>query len=147
MSPTRSACPADDYRGDMADLTSMSLVELRELRTAINGEIQGRGHSRTATSLEGELMERVVANAYGGALAPLTNKSVDVILADGRTLQVKTRSLPRGETRFWQFDDSDFDLCVVILMDRETSQIDFARELSVAETKEHSVVHAGRGRQ
>jgi hypothetical protein len=124
------------------DLTSLSLAQLLALRNAINAEIKGRGHTRTATSLEGELMERVVADAYGGTLAPPTRKSVDVLLPDGRSIQVKTRSLPRGDMRFWQFDDLEFDFAVVISMDRETAEIVFAREVSREELHEHAAMVA-----
>jgi hypothetical protein len=120
----------------------MPLSELLALRNAINAEITKRGHIRTATSLEGELMERVVADAYGGELTPPTNKSVDVVLQDGTGIQVKVRSLRRGDTRFWSFEDFGFDSAVVISMDRETSEIIFARELTRAEMQEHSMLAA-----
>jgi len=127
------------------DLSTTPLVELLALRTAINAEIQKRGHARTATSLEGELMERVVADAYGGTLAPPTTKSVDVVLTDGTGVQVKTRSLPRGDTRFWQFDDFEFDIAVVVSMDRDSGEIIFAREIGRPEMEDKAVVHTGGG--
>jgi hypothetical protein len=130
---------------DVLHLPRMSLSELLALRSAIDSEIRARGYTRTATSLEGELMERLVADAYGGALAPPTSKSVDVILPDERTIQVKVRSLPRGDTRFWQFKDFDFDLCIVVSVDRDTSEILFARELTSAELEANAVIHAGGG--
>lgn len=130
---------------DLPDLSKLPLPELLALRNSINSEIKRRGHTRTATSLEGELMERVVADAYGGKLAPPTNKSVDVLLEDGTAIQVKVRSLPRGDTRFWAFEDFKFDLAVVISMDRDTAEILFARELTRAEMHEHAAVHAGGG--
>ena len=129
----------------LPDLSTRPLAELMAWRTAINAEIHARGHARTATSLEGELMERAVADAYGGSLAPPTTKSVDVHLPDGTGIQVKTRSLPRGDTRFWQFDDFEFDLAVVVSMDRDSADILFARELTRAEMEQHAVVHAGGG--
>jgi len=124
------------------NLSDTPLAELLALRSAINAEITKRGHIRTAASLEGELMERVVADAYGGQLSPPTNKSVDVVLQDGSGIQVKVRSLPRGVTRFWSFGDFDFDSAVVISMDRDTSGIIFARELTRAEMQEHSMLAA-----
>lgn len=124
------------------DLSEMPLAELLALRSAINAEVTKRGHIRTATSLEGELMERVVADAYGGELAPPTYKSVDVVLQDGSGIQVKVRSLPRGDTRFWSFADFEFDSAVVISMDRDTAEIIFARELTRVEMQEHSMLAA-----
>jgi len=87
-------------------------------------------------------MERVVADAYEGELTPPTRRSVDVVAGDGRAIQVKVRSLPRGSTRFWQFEDLDFDVAVVIAMDRDTAEIDWARELSAAQVAEVSTTHA-----
>ena len=129
----------------MPVLSQVTLPDLLVLRNAINAEIRGRGHTRTATSLEGELMERVVADAYDGTLAPPTNKSVDVLLSDGRTIQVKCRSLPKGDTRFWSFDDFEFTMAVVISMDRDSAQILFARQLTRPELEAHAVAHAGGG--
>ena len=130
---------------DALHLTSTPLDELLALRSAISSEIKARGYTRTATSIEGELMERVVADAYEGVLAPPTSKSVDVVLPDERTIQVKVRSLPRGDTRFWQFEDFEFDIGIVVAMDRDTSEILFARELSQVELRENSVVHLNGG--
>ena len=130
---------------DALHLTSKPLDELLALRSAISSEIKARGYTRTATSIEGELMERVVADAYEGVLAPPTSKSVDVVLPDERTIQVKVRSLPRGDTRFWQFEDFEFDIGIVVAMDRDTSEILFARELSQVELRENSVVHSNGG--
>jgi hypothetical protein len=90
-------------------------------------------------------MERIVADAYEGVLAPPTSKSVDVLLSDERTIQVKVRSLPRGDTRFWQFEDFEFDFAVVVSMDRDTAEIMFARELTRAELEANAVIHAGGG--
>lgn len=78
-------------------------------------------------------MERVVADAYEGTLTAPGTKSADVILDDGRTIQVKHRSLPAGESRHWPFKDLDFDLAVVINVDRDTGQIVWAREVTRAE--------------
>ena len=127
------------------DLSTLSLGELLAQRGAISAEIKARGYTRTATSTEGELMERIVADAYEGVLAPPTSKSVDVLLPDERTIQVKVRSLPRGDTRFWQFEDFEFDLAVVVSMDRDTAVILFARELTRAELEANAVIHAGGG--
>ncbi len=78
------------------ELGGMSLEELLSLRRAIDAEFKARGHSRTASSLAGELIERVVSVAYSGQLVPVGAKSVDVVANDGRRLQVKVRSLPNG---------------------------------------------------
>lgn len=134
--------PPDAHPSDPASLARLPLRDLLALRNAIDQEIASRGHTRTAASLHGELMERVVADAYEGELTPPTRRSVDVVAGDGRAIQVKVRSLPRGSTRFWQFEDLDFDVAVVIAMDRDTAEIDWARELSAAQVAEVSTTHA-----
>lgn len=115
------------------NLAAMSLNELLALRNAIDKEITCRGHTRTSSSLAGELIERTVSVAYKGKLADVGNKSVDVIASDGRKLQVKTRSLPKGDLRHWAFRDFNFDAAVVVAVDRATLTIDWARELTSAE--------------
>lgn len=122
----------------LRELTTVDLRDLLLRRNAITAEIRRRGHTRAATSIEGELMERAVANAYGGQLTPMNNKSVDVILSDSRTIQVKTRSLAGGDLRFWSFRDFDFDIAVVISMDRDSAEIIFAREIGPSEMQEHA---------
>lgn len=81
------------------DLATMSLHELLASRTAIEKEIANRSYTRTSSSRAGELIERTAAVAYNGRLANVGAKSVDVISADGRGLQVKARSLPKGDLR------------------------------------------------
>lgn len=127
------------------DLSTLPLKELLALRNAIDAEIQGRGHARTASSLAGELMERVVADAYGGQLERAGEKSSDVLLPDGRRVQVKMRSLPPDDYRHWPFSDLDFHLAVVISIDRATSAINWARELSTAEAATIAKPHAKDG--
>lgn len=90
-------------------------------------------------------MERVVADAYGGALATPGTKSIDVVLGDGRGIQVKARSLPPGELRHWSFSDLDFDLAVVVNIDRSTGQIVWAREMTADEVTELALPHANGG--
>ena len=127
------------------NLPELSLKELLALRNAIDKEIAVRGHTRTSSSLAGELMERTVAVAYNGKLADVGNKSVDVIAGDGRGLQVKTRSLPKGDLRHWAFRDFNFDAAVVIAVDRSTSTIDWARELSRTEAEAIAKPHSTDG--
>lgn len=90
-------------------------------------------------------MEHVVADAYGGALAKPGTKSIDVVLGDGRGIQVKARSLPPGDLRHWSFSDFDFDLAVVVNIDRSTGQIVWAREMTADEVTELALPHAKGG--
>lgn len=127
------------------NLSAMSLNELLALRNAIDEEIAARGHTRTSSSLAGELIERTVSVAYNGKLADVGNKSVDVIAPDGRGIQVKTRSLPKGDLRHWAFRDFNFDATVVVAVDRATSTIDWARELTRAEAEGIAKPHSKDG--
>lgn len=127
------------------NLGEMSLDEMLVLRRAIDVEIQARGHSRTASSLAGELIERTVSVAYGGQLLGVGAKSVDVVAPDGRRLQVKTRSLPKGELMHWAFRGFDFDAAVVVAVDRETSAIGWARELTAQQVRAMARPHAKDG--
>ena len=116
--------------------------ELLTLRRAIDVEIEARGHIRTASSLTGELLERTVSFAYMGQLVPVGARSVDVVAGDGRRLQVKVRSLPKGDLRHWSFRDFEFDAAVVVAVDRATSEIDWARELSQIEVSTLAKSHS-----
>lgn len=129
----------------IVNLHEMPLEELLVLRRSIDAEIEARGQSRTASSLAGELIERTVSVAYGGQLLRVGAKSVDVIASDGRRLQVKTRSLPKGDLRHWAFKGFDFDAAVVVAVDRETSMIDWARELTADEVRASARPHASDG--
>jgi hypothetical protein len=126
-------------------LSEMSMEELLALRRAIDAEIEARGHSRTASSLAGELLERTVSIAYGGQLVQVGAKSVDVVAGDGRRLQVKVRSLPKKDLRHWAFRDFNFDAAVVVAANRATSAIDWARELSTEEVRALVRPHATDG--
>lgn len=116
-------------------LNELSVGELLALRREIDMELEARGHIRTASSLAGELLERTVSLAYRGQLAPVGTKSVDVLTEDGRRLQIKVRSLPQGDLRHWSFRDFHFDAAVVVAVDRATSAIEWARELTEAEVR------------
>jgi len=125
-----TSAPASVHRPMPSGLDRASLVELLTWRNQIDAELKARGHVRTASSVAGELMERAVADAYAGELLKQGAKSSDVKLPDGRRIQVKTRSLPPGDQRHWAFKDLDFDMAVVIRLDRETFGVDWARELT-----------------
>lgn len=92
-----------------------------------------RGIVRTRNAPAGDLAERLVADAYGGTLAPNSAKSHDVLTADGRRLQVKCRVLadPRAQV-FSVFRSWDFDACVFVRFDPVTYNVLQGYELPVA---------------
>jgi hypothetical protein len=112
------------------DLTDRSLRDLLATHVAVLKEIQRRGLSRTRGSLAGELGERITLAAYGGTLETAGRKSIDLIDAQGRTIQVKTRALDPGVHRIFAFSSFDFDLLVAIMLDANTFEIQWARELT-----------------
>jgi len=134
--PVRAISPA---------LSEMSVLELFALGSAVTDELKRRGHVRTATSTGGELMERVVADVYGGTLAAPGTKSWDVALPDGRSAQVKVRVLPRDDLRHWAFKDFDFDIAVVVHIDRVSLEVLWARELSCEDAKQLAREHSSDG--
>lgn len=113
----------------------MPLAHLLALRGQIDVELRRRGVIRTGSSVAGELLERMVAEAHGGRLSVAGTRSVDVVLPDGRTVQTKARWLEPGETRRFEFGDLDFDVAVVALMDRTTFALRWAREIPVDELR------------
>ena len=126
-------------------LAALTVRELIALSSSITDELKLRGHIRTATSTGGELMERVVADAYGGTLPPPGTKSWDVSLEDGRRIQVKARILPPGDFRHWAFRDFSFDLAVVVHVDRLSLEVLWARELTRDEAQLLAKEHASDG--
>lgn len=128
-------------REQSLDISSWPLSDLLALRNAVDREVSARGYARTSAALVGEIAERIVADAYAGELANAGAQSVDVLASDGRRIQVKARSLPRGDLRHWAFHDLEFDVAVVLCFDRETTELLWARELSQAEVASLSKPH------
>lgn len=117
------------------DLRELTLTELFELQANIGGEFQRRGVSRTAGSIQGEVGESLALAVYGGMLPPPGARAYDLNDAQGRLVQVKTRTLPAGVTRVFQFDSLDFDVALCIRFDRDTNALDWAREYDVEELR------------
>lgn len=115
------------------DLEALALSELFNLHARIQGEFVRRGVSRTSGPIQGEVGEGLALAVYGGTLPPPGTRAYDLTDAQGRLVQVKTRTLPKGVTRMFQFDSLDFDLALCIRFDRETNALDWAREYDVEE--------------
>jgi hypothetical protein len=102
------------------DLHQASVAELFALYRSILQELRQRGVVRTDNAPAGDYGEFLVATAFGGELAPNSEKSFDV-LADGRRLQVKTRVVSdpprRGQLQLSPFRSFDFDLAAIVLLD------------------------------
>ena len=70
------------------DLTAVSVLDLLALNRQSLHELKRRGLVRTFNQPQGDIAERLVAEAYDGELAPPSEKSWDVHAGD-RRLQVK----------------------------------------------------------
>ncbi|WP_133830809.1 MULTISPECIES: hypothetical protein [Micrococcaceae] len=124
------------------DLSALTLSELLQLQSRIGQEIIRRGVSRTSGSIQGEVGEALALAVYGGVLAPPGTKGYDLTDALDRKIQVKTRTLPRGVDRMFQFDSLDIDLALCIRFDRETNALDWALEFTGEELRNLVSPHA-----
>ena len=113
------------------DLEALAFSELFDLHARIQREFGRRGVSRSSGAIQGEVGEGLALAVYGGTLPPPGTRAYDLTDAQGRLVQVKTRTLPQGKTRMFQFGSLDFDLAVCIRFDRETNALDWAREYDV----------------
>lgn len=116
-------------------LDELTRAELFNLDAAIRRELGRRGIARTSGSIQGEVGERLALEVYGGSLPPVGTKAFDLVDANGRLVQVKTRTLPKDENRIFQFDSLDFDLAICIRFDRGSNDLEWAREYDVAELR------------
>ena len=117
------------------DLRELTLSQLFELQANVGREFQRRGVSRTSGSIQGEVGESLALSVYGGTLPPPGTRAYDLKDAQGRLVQVKTRTLPKGDNRIFQFHSLDFDLALCIRFDRATNALDWAREYDVEELR------------
>lgn len=112
---------------------------LLRLYAATLTELLRRGVIRTRNAPAGDLAEELVARAYGGKLAPPSEKSWDVRAADGRLLQVKCRVVGArlgGQIGLSPFRSFGFDAVVIVLLHEETYDVVQAIELPVTGVQE-----------
>ena len=117
------------------DLQALTLPNLLALHVDVQREFQRRGVSRTAGSIQGEVGERLALMVYGGTLPPPGTKAYDLVDTAGRKIQVKTRTLPRGDDRMFQFHSLDFDVAICVRFQRETGKLDWAREYAIGDLR------------
>lgn len=104
-------------------LADLSVGELLALSRGILAELRRRGVIRSGNAPAGDYAELLVQRATRGELAPNSQKSWDVLTADGERLQVKARvvtnSNARGERQLSVLRSWDFDAVVIVLFDDE----------------------------
>ena len=107
----------------MPDLSQKSIGELLGLSRQILRELRERGVIRTGNAPAGDYAELLVQRATAGELAPNSQRSWDVLTAEGERLQVKARVVtdPKvaGERQLSVFRSWDFDAAVIVLFDDE----------------------------
>jgi hypothetical protein len=127
------------------DASSLSVGALLGAYAAILVELRRRGLVRTNNAPVGDLAEYACSVVYGGALAPNSEKSYDLIAGDGRRIQVKVRNL-RGDTRpssaFSPLRSFDFDACAFVLVDEVEGRVAAAFEWTAQEVRDHGVHRA-----
>ncbi|WP_404433902.1 hypothetical protein LG299_05190 [Microbacterium lacus] len=124
------------------DLEALPVSELFDLHARVLRELGRRGIPRTSGSIQGEVGEGLALAVYGGTLPPPGTKAYDLTAADGRLIQVKTRTLPKGDDRMFQFHSLEFDLALCIRFDRDSHHLDWAREYDVEELRTLVSPHA-----
>ena len=91
---------------------------------------------------QGDYAERLVAEAYGGELAPNSEKSWDVLSSTGERLQVKSRVVKDGEptsarrasrSRSWEFNSA-----VIVFLSGADLSVVQATELPVGTVSDSS---------
>jgi len=117
---------------------NLSVRELLASYVSVLDELRRRDLIRTRNSPLGDLAESLALRAYGGALAPNSEKSYDLLTPDGRRIQVKARTVDVTDRRTQNFSalrSWDFDTALFLLFDAATYGLTWARELTRAETK------------
>ena len=114
--------------------------ELLRLYAQILTDLLLRGVVRSRNAPAGDLAELLVARAYSGDLAPLSEKSWDVD-AGGRKLQVKSRVIDPDNKRtqtFSPFRSWGVNACVFVLLNPTTYEVIRALEIDVADVEASS---------
>ncbi len=120
------------------ELDGLSTRALLRLYADILTELIRRGVVRSRNAPAGDLAEYLVAIAFGGELAPPSEKSWDVRVGD-RHLQVKVRLIAASDRRshsYSPFRSWNFDACVFVLLDAHTYDVVRAVEVPVAGVQE-----------
>ncbi|MEZ3158164.1 hypothetical protein AB1K56_14675 [Microbacterium sp. BWR-S6Y] len=120
------------------DPRALTVRELLAAYVSVLDELTTRGFIRTRNSPLGDLAETIAVRAYGGTLAPNSEKSFDLLAADGRRIQVKARLVDSDDKRshaFSPFRTWGFDAAVFLVFDSRSYDLRWAREVAVADAQ------------
>lgn len=129
--PVRDPDPAVPHGVPLAGLSTRQLLRLY---ADILTELVARKIVRSRNAPAGDLGEYLVQRAYGGELAPPSEKSWDVRTEQGLVLQVKTRLIAatdRKSHNYSPFRSWDFDACVFLIFDAHSYDVVRAVEVPV----------------
>lgn len=117
--------------------SDLTVRQLLASYVGVLDELRRRGLVRTRNSPLGDLAEALALRAYGGELAPNSEKSYDLRRPDGHRVQVEARVVDLVDKRtqtFSAFRSWEFDEALFLLFDARTYDLIWARELSRNET-------------
>jgi hypothetical protein len=120
------------------DVGQLTVGELLATYAKILDELRDRGLIRTNNAPVGDLAEYACVIAYGGELAKNSEKSYDLVAADGRLIQVKVRNVDTTTSPsqiFSSIRSFGFDACIFILV--EHGSVTAAFEWSPEEVRTH----------
>lgn len=107
----------------------------------ILAELRVRGVVRTGNAPLGDYAEHMALSVYGGSLAPNSAKSYDLTTDDGRTIQVKARTVSASTSPsavFSVFRSFEFDVATLLVLDSRTYALKWAGEMGPDQVKEAS---------
>ncbi|GAA3339128.1 hypothetical protein GCM10017714_13360 [Curtobacterium pusillum] len=120
------------------DPAELTVRQLLASSVAVIDELLRRELIRTRNAPLGDLAESLALRAYGGTLAPNSEKSYDLLTPDGTRVQVKARMVQPSDARPQAFSavrSWDFDLALFMLFDAGTYDLTWARELTREEAE------------
>lgn len=143
--PTSATVPVPSEINDVDDkgeapLALLSVGELLGTYAQVLAELRTRNLIRTNNAPIGDLAEYCAAMVYDGLLAPNSEKSYDLVAADGRRIQVKVRLVRPGMASgavFSPIRSFDFNLCAFLIIDNSAGRVVAAREWTPEEVREH----------
>ena len=113
--------------GGHEDFTELEVADLLRLSSAATVELQRRGVLRTGNAPLGDYAEWLALRAFGGTLAPNSEKSYDLLSEDGRRIQVKARRVDtpprRGQLQSSPFRSWGFDEALLVLVDAQSYEM------------------------
>jgi len=113
------------------DLSETATEDLFALYRSTLAELKSRGIVRTENAPAGDYAEYLVSCAYGGELAPNSERSWDVLLPGGGRVQVKARVVSNpvkpSQRQLSPFRSFDFDSAIIVFL----SDVDYSIQRAV----------------